>query len=75
MDARRPQVIVWTMTGDTCPAPPSDPADRILALVELRDLGLLDEHEFAEAAADSLGERPDPASGLASLGQVNRVEG
>ena len=63
------------MTGNTGTAPPFDPADRILALEELRDLGLLDEDEFAEAAAASLGERPDPASGRASLGQGNRVEG
>ena len=75
MDARPPQVIVWAMTRNTAAASPSDPADRILALQELRDLGLLDEEEFAEAAASSLGERPDPASGRVSLGQGNRAEG
>jgi hypothetical protein len=74
---RRPahRVIVWAMTGNTDQAASSDSADRILALEELRDLGLLDEAEFAEAAAASLGERPDPASGWASLGQGNRTEG
>jgi hypothetical protein len=75
MDARPPQGIVLAMTRKTGPAPQLDPADRILALEELRDLGLLDEEEFAEAAAASLDERPDPVSGRASLGQGNRVEG
>ena len=75
MDARPLRVIVWAMTGEADQPAPSDPADCILALEELRDLGLLDEDEFAEAAAACLGERPGPASGLASLGQGNRIEG
>jgi hypothetical protein len=74
MSRRPPRVIVGGVTGNAEPAP-SDPAEHILALQELRDLGLLDEDEVAEAAAASLGERPDPASRRASLGQGNRTEG
>jgi hypothetical protein len=63
------------MTGNTGPAALYDSADCILALEELRDLGLLDEDEFAEAAAASFAERRDPVFPPASLGQGNRVEG
>jgi hypothetical protein len=62
------------MTGNADQAASSDPADRVLALEELRDLGLLDEEEFATTAAASLGERRDQASEQASLGQGNRAE-
>lgn len=75
MDARLLQVIVWTMTGNADRGSLPDPADRILALEELRDLGLLDENEFAVAAAASLDEHRSQALERASLGQGNRVEG
>jgi len=67
------------MTRDVEKTARADPADRILALEELRDLGLLDDDEFAAALPSPDARRPspqpDPGSGRASLGQVNRPRG
>jgi hypothetical protein len=61
--------------GNAEPVAAPEPGERILALEELRDLGLLDEDEVAAAAADSLAEERDRPSAPASLGQGKRVQG
>jgi len=67
------------MSADAEEAARADPGDRILALEELRYLGLLDDDEFAVALPSPDAGRPfpqpDPGAGRASLGQVNRPRG
>jgi hypothetical protein len=48
--------------GNAEPVAAPDPVACILALEELRDLGLLDDDEFAAAAADTLAEERDRPS-------------